>query len=218
MTVRLPRLLVRLGVTPAVSLLARTWQVERLHASRYELVRRSAAPVVFLLWHETLLPLLWCHRRQGIGVVASENYDGRYVTDYARRLGYETIGGSSSRGGARAFRRVLRLLGEGRTVAITPDGPRGPRRVLKKGALVAAQRVGAQVMPVHAWSGEAWRLRSWDRFLVPRPFTEVRVAYGVPFAVTPGRQGLAEAMARAEGELSTLEGEVEWPDAAPPTA
>ncbi len=212
--------LVRLIGGPALSLLARSWRLEYRHRERYE--RSGGAgeggPRVYLLWHEVLYPLLWAHRGEGIGIVVSENRDGRYLADYARRLGYRDFGGSTSRGGARAFRAALRHLHAGGILAVTPDGPRGPRRSMKHGALVAAQRAGAMVQVTHAVARPAWRMRSWDRFLVPRPLARVRIGYGVPFAVGEGPEAIPEAMARANRELAALEGELEWPDVARPTA
>ena len=99
-------------------------------------------PLLVLLWHDALLPLLWYHRGRGVVVVVSRARDGQYLVDQAHRLGYRTVEGSSHRGGVQAMRGALRALNEGAIVAITPDGPRGPRRVIKPGGLAAAQAAG----------------------------------------------------------------------------
>ena len=159
---------------------------------------------MFLLWHEVLLPLLWHHRDQGVAIVVSENRDGQYLADFARALGYRTVRGSSSRGAARALLGAVRELKEGHSVAFTPDGPRGPRRELKPGVVAAAQRGGGIIVPVHARADRAWRLDSWDRFLMPKPGARVTVTYGRPFEVEPGDEGLASGLAEAGVRLAEI--------------
>ena len=154
-------------------------------------------PHVFLLWHEVLLPLLWHHRNTGVALVVSEARDGQYLADLAASLGYRTVRGSSTRGGARALLGAVRELQAAGAVAFTPDGPRGPRRELKPGVVAAAQRGGGVIVPVHAEADRAWRLHSWDRFMIPKPFARVRITYGRPFEVAEGEAGLAEGLARA---------------------
>jgi lysophospholipid acyltransferase (LPLAT)-like uncharacterized protein len=183
------------GITShAIRLLAATWRFEVRNDERWRAARR---PQVFILWHETLLPLLWLHRNQGVAIVVSEARDGQYLSDLATALGYGAVRGSSSRGGARALLGAVRQLQAGRSVAFTPDGPRGPRREIKPGFVAAAQRGGGLIVPVHAEADRAWRLHSWDRFMIPKPLSRVRVTYGQTFAVSEGEAGLAEGMARA---------------------
>jgi hypothetical protein len=112
---------------------------------------------------------------------------------------------------------AVKALRAGGAAAFTPDGPRGPRRVFKPGALVAAQKARAQVVPIHAGASRRWRLRSWDRMLVPKPFARVRIVFGVPFEVAPEDAGLAAARERAQAELAGAVREVQWDDAATPT-
>ena len=193
-----------------VSALARTWRTEVTGEEHYRSARATRG-FLFLLWHEALLPLLWHHRRQGVAIVVSEAQDGRYLAAYAERLGYGCLSGSSTRGGARALLGAVRALGAGTAVAFTPDGPRGPRRVVKVGILAAAARSGAWILPIHAEANSAWRLRSWDRLMVPKPFSRVRIGYGRPFRV--GVDDDLEAAARhAAGCLTTVEQEIAWRD------
>jgi len=208
-----PDLAVRV-LAPPVSVLARSWRFEVHNRERWQCLHRARQPFLFLLWHEALLPLLWHHRDQGIAILVSEARDGRILSEYAARLGYRHAAGSSTRGGMLAFLQAARLLEEGIPVAITPDGPRGPRRVVKPGILAAAQRVGVPILPIHAETNRAWRLRSWDRFLIPKPFAKVRVGYGDPFTVAPGDEAKTRAGEQAEAALRTLEEEIGWPAAA----
>lgn len=199
---------------PIVSLLARSWRVETVHEERWRAVVAAGRPHVFLLWHDALLPLLWQHRRTGVTIVVSEAADGQYLAGYARRLGYREATGSSTRGGVRALLGAVKALRAGGSVAFTPDGPRGPRREFKGGVLVAAARGDAVVVPLHAGADRAWHLKSWDRFLVPKPFARVRIVYGVPFEVGAGEAGIRTAEARANAELANAVNEVAWDDGA----
>jgi lysophospholipid acyltransferase (LPLAT)-like uncharacterized protein len=208
-----PRALVRWAAGPMVNGIASTWRIEEYHPERWQEARSASGPRIFMLWHETLLPLLWHHRRQGASIVVSRARDGQYLVDYARQLGYETIEGSSHRGRMLAMRGSLRALQAGALLAITPDGPRGPRREIKPGGLAAAQVTGATVFTAFAAARPARRLRSWDRMLIPAPFARVRVGYGPPFTVGPGETAIQDAVARTARELAMLEQEIEWPGA-----
>ena len=190
------------GITShVIRLLAATWRFEVRNDERWRAARR---PQVFILWHETLLPLLWLHRNQGVAIVVSEARDGQYLSDLATALGYGAVRGSSTRGGARALLGAVRQLQAGRSVAFTPDGPRGPRRELKPGVVAAAQRGGGLIVPVHAEADRAWRLHSWDRFMIPKPLARVRVTYGRAFEVAEGEAGLADGLAQAIESLNEV--------------
>jgi lysophospholipid acyltransferase (LPLAT)-like uncharacterized protein len=190
---------------PLVGLLGKSWRIEVTHREHWSKLTDAGRPFLFLLWHEVLLPLLWFHRRQGVAIVVSEAQDGRYLAELAGKLGYRCLFGSSTRGGVRALLAASRALEEGTPVAITPDGPRGPRRELKPGILAAAQRSGAPILPIHAVADRAWRLRSWDRFMVPKPFARIRIKYGEPFAVAEGEEGLSRGAVQASQALERLE-------------
>jgi lysophospholipid acyltransferase (LPLAT)-like uncharacterized protein len=189
---------------PAVRTLASSWRIQVIHEERWRVLYQASRPLVFLLWHEALLPLLWQHRNQGVAIVVSEARDGQYLSDLALTLGYRAVRGSSTRGGARALLGAVRELQAGRSVAFTPDGPRGPRRELKPGVVAAAQRGGGVIVPIHAEADRAWRLHSWDRFAIPKPLARVRITYGRTFEVAGGELGLAEGLARAAEGLDEV--------------
>jgi len=211
-----PSLVVTLG-GPLVTLLARSWRVETRGEAPWRALADAAKPHVFLLWHDALLPLLWQHRGRQVTIVVSEARDGQYLSEFARRIGYREARGSSTRGGVRALVGAVKALREGRPVAFTPDGPRGPRREFKGGVLLAAQRGGAPVVPLHASADRAWRLNSWDRFMIPKPGARVRIAYGEPFMVGEGDVGLARGQEQALAALERLVREIEWDDGATAT-
>ena len=145
--------------------------------------RRDGQRVIFALWHGELLPLLWHQRGHHVAIVISEHRDGEIVARIAESLGYDTVRGSSSKGGSRALIGLMRAIDAGADGAITPDGPRGPARVFAPGAAIAAHRTGALIAPIRASASRAWRLRSWDRFLIPKPFARVTVSLGPLTAV-----------------------------------
>jgi lysophospholipid acyltransferase (LPLAT)-like uncharacterized protein len=195
-------------------LLATSWRIRLVHEERWRTLYDARRPHVFLLWHEALLPLLWQHRRQGIAIVVSEAREGRYLADFAASLGYRSISGSSTRGGARALLGAVRELQAGHAVAFTPDGPRGPRREIKPGVVAAAQRGGAPIVPLHAEADSAWRLHSWDRFMIPKPFARVWITYGHPFDIAPGEDGFAVGLERAAAALHQVSRSGAWRDEA----
>jgi lysophospholipid acyltransferase (LPLAT)-like uncharacterized protein len=141
-----------------------------------------------------MLPLLWQHRGQGVAILISEHGDGEIIARTALSLGFQTIRGSTSRGASRALIGLIRHLEGGGEVAITPDGPRGPRGEFAPGAAVAAQRAGAALLMVRASTRRAWHLRSWDRFIIPKPFARIHISYSTTRvnAATP-REAAEEA-------------------------
>jgi lysophospholipid acyltransferase (LPLAT)-like uncharacterized protein len=171
------RWLVRLGVW-LIRGLASTWRMETVNGEPLAAARREGTRVIFALWHGELLPLLWHQRGENVAIVISEHRDGEIIARIAESLGYATVRGSSSRGGSRALIGLMREIDAGRDGAITPDGPRGPARVFAAGAAVAAYRTGALIAPIRAQASRSWRLKSWDRFLIPKPFARVRVSLG----------------------------------------
>jgi lysophospholipid acyltransferase (LPLAT)-like uncharacterized protein len=155
-----------------------TWRMRVSHDEQFRALRAANKPVIFALWHGGLLPLLYHHRKQGIAVLISEHADGEIIARVAVSLGYRTVRGSTSRGAARALLGLVRVIGEGHDLAITPDGPRGPAKSVASGTLVVAQRSGAPILPIAMHASSAWRLKSWDSFTIPKPFARVHVSYG----------------------------------------
>jgi len=192
------------------SLLA-TARFEVSGAEHHRQFTARGQPVIYVLWHGRLLPLTYLHRGQGIAALISRSADGEYIAQLVERWGYITVRGSSSRGGGAALRELVRQARAGRCLAITPDGPRGPRQQLKDGVLVAGQLTGLPLIPTTASASRAWWIEGWDRFLVPRAFARVRVAYGPPVHVPrdAGEQELAALRSSLEAELNRLTAEVD---------
>lgn len=186
-----------------VRLLGWTW---RIRVTRDESVRRFRAegrPIAFALWHGQLLPLLYHHRGEGIVVLISEHTDGEIIARVAQTFGFGTVRGSTSRGAARALLALARVVESGHDVALTPDGPRGPAKSFAPGTMIVAQRTGAPVIGVVATADRAWRLKSWDRFLIPKPFARVNISYCDPVDVDAATA--REAAERADGVRAAME-------------
>lgn len=200
------RWIVRAGAM-LLRLLASTWRMRAHGAEGLHAARARDQRIIFTLWHGELLPLLWQHRGENVAIVISEHRDGEIVARIAESLGYSTVRGSSSKGGSRALIGLMREIDAGRDGAITPDGPRGPARVFAPGAAVAAQRTGALIVPIRASATRAWRLKSWDRFLIPKPFARVDVNYGVlsPVEAASPREA-AEHAPRLQALLDAVPG------------
>lgn len=193
--------------TGALRALARTWRFRIVNAPAIDGLRAAKKNFIFSLWHGQLLPLLWHHRNEGVVLLISEHRDGELVARAAESLGYALVRGSTTRGADRALISVIRELQAGREVAITPDGPKGPARKYAPGALIASQRSGAAILPVVAVADRAWRLKSWDSFMIPKPFARVTVAYGNPtnvLASTP--RAAAEEAPRFEAIMNDTVG------------
>ena len=171
------------GGVAVLRLLASTWRFRIRYGDHLETLLGDRRAFIFALPHGHLLPLLWWHRGRGIAILISEHRDGELIARVAERLGYRTVRGSTSRGAARALMGVIRELQGGTPVAFTPDGPRGPAGSFAPGTVVAAQRAGCPILPVAADASRAWRLRSWDRFMIPKPFARVTIAYAEPTLV-----------------------------------
>lgn len=200
------RWLVAFGAT-ALRVLALTWRREVRGGEHRASLQREGMSFIYALPHGHMLPLLWHHRAQGVSVVISEHRDGELIALLAERLGYRTVRGSTTRGAARALLGVIRELEAGHNVAFTPDGPRGPAGSFAPGAVMAAQRSGRAILPVAAGASRAWRLRSWDRFMIPKPFARVVVAYAPPSRVAA--ESAREAADEAPRFQRMLEGLVE---------
>jgi lysophospholipid acyltransferase (LPLAT)-like uncharacterized protein len=171
----------------------------------------AGKPVVFITWHGRLLPLLYLYRGEGLVMLVSQHRDGEYLTRIGHGLGYDSVRGSSTHGGFPALRHLVRKLRSGLSLAITPDGPQGPREKLKPGALQAARMTGTPVIPVMAGASRAWWIEGWDRFLIPKPFAKIRVAIGEPRYI-PRETSVRDLETQArqlEDQLRTLKAAVD---------
>jgi lysophospholipid acyltransferase (LPLAT)-like uncharacterized protein len=137
-------------------------------------------PLIILIWHNRILAMpvvfkRYYSKRKGLLVLTSASRDGAYLSEMVGRFGMGSIRGSSSRRGAPALLDLFCALRQGYDLCITPDGPRGPCYKMSAGAILVSQRCKAPLMPLHIEYSSCWRLKSWDAFMIPKPFSKVVV-------------------------------------------
>ncbi len=169
-------------------------------------------PMVGCFWHNRMLlmPFIWPRGRR-ISMLISHHGDGRLISDIIGRLGIETTSGSTSRGGADALRAMITMLKSGVSVAVTPDGPRGPRMHAAAGAVHAARLAGAPLVPVSLATARRKVLGSWDRFLLALPFGRGVFVWGQPIEIAPDASETEVEKARIalERELNRVSAEAD---------
>jgi len=163
---------------------------------RYEIDDRAnvlgkpvAGNYIAALWHNRLLLISFVLKkffpnRPGAGLISASR-DGDLIADVTQRFGFDVVRGSSSRMGASALLELSEILASGRDVLLTPDGPRGPVYELGPGVIFLAQKTAAPVVPINMEYSSCWRVKSWDRFIIPKPFSKVRVIIGPPQQIKP---------------------------------
>ena len=163
----------------------------RVHDPHGFLAALPDTPVICAFWHNRILAItaaflrVYPAGRRGVLVLTSPSKDGMWLGLVAGHLGMGSVRGSSSRRGATAMRELLERVAAGNDIAITPDGPRGPRYALGPGLTYLAQKAQLPILPCHAAFSRAWRLRTWDGFVIPKPFSRVEVTLGPLLSVPP---------------------------------
>lgn len=163
-------------------------------------------PCLFVLWHNRLFAAADISRRfrpeRPLHCLVSSSKDGAWLTAFFNSVGLRAVRGSSSRGGREAVSALVAVLRAGHDAGITPDGPRGPLYVCKPGAVVVARRAGVPILLIGMNYESAWRLRSWDKFYLPRPFSRVHLRLReLPMAALRAEDGPA-ALEAALRELN----------------
>ena len=195
------------AVSAVLRALSLTWRTEDVHGERYATLKASREPVIFALWHGRMLVPIWRHRGEGIATMASKSADGEIIARWLARHGYLPVRGSTNKGGARGIVQLARHMEGGRASALTVDGPKGPPRAVQEGIVTLARRAQAWILPVSFGASRPRFLRSWDRYLVPEPFSRNFVVYGEPFrlahetneaAVRRNKEAIDSATAEAD--------------------
>ncbi|HVF31333.1 MAG TPA: lysophospholipid acyltransferase family protein [Pyrinomonadaceae bacterium] len=168
------------------------WETEGLEHIRR--VEAAGKVPIYCLWHERIFAGTYFLRGRGIVVITSQSLDGEYIARFLKRFGFGTVRGSSTRGGVRALVEMIRLMRRGLAMAFTVDGPRGPRREAKTGAVVLARKSGNPMVPFSVHLHRCWTVNSWDRLQIPKPFTRAIFKVGQPIYVDAVRdEGITEA-------------------------
>jgi hypothetical protein len=132
-------------------------------------------PVIYSFWHRAVFPATWMWRKQKIAVMVSRSFDGEYIARIIERFGFGAVRGSSSRGGATALLGMKNVLDQGESVAFTIDGPRGPKYVAKPGPVRLSKVSGVPMGTFYVALSSAWVLKTWDDFMIPKPFSRALV-------------------------------------------
>lgn len=154
-----------------------------LAKERHDALRARYPHFIYIGWHEQVLTGAWTFRRRNIAILISQSRDGEYLSSIGRLLGYRPVRGSSSRGGVRGLLKLVHKLRSGNDVAVGADGPRGPARECKAGAIILAKRSRMPIIPVAVIATRFKRAKSWDRTIVPFPFSTLIVGYGEPIFI-----------------------------------
>ena len=159
----------------------------RVCVSREEGAQQSIdqRPVIASMWHSCQIPATYICRNLGVRVMSSNSYDGEYMGRIIRKFGFVAVKGSSSRNAVRALLGLRRALQDGWSVAFTLDGPRGPRRKVKPGPIALARSSGVPLSTFHMAVDRAWVLNTWDRLIIPKPFSRVLMRFGKLISVPP---------------------------------
>jgi len=154
-----------------------------LGEAEYREMRDKKIPAIILIWHGRIFFAPYFFRQRGIMPLVSPSEDGEIIAQIITRWGYKTLRGSSSHSIIKAWNEMKKELNRGGELIIVPDGPRGPDRKMKPGALKLAQETGAYLVPFTFSSAKRKIVKSWDRFLIPRPFSRFVAIYGNPISV-----------------------------------
>jgi len=166
--------------------LVRLW----IFTLRYRIVDRAGVletppekPLLWAFWHNKLFLMPRLFERYFPGrlgaALASASKDGEIISAFLERFGIRAIRGSSSRGGGRALIEMKRAMEAGYIMAITPDGPRGPRYSISPGVIKLAQITGGLILPIHVTYSSYWQLKTWDGFMIPKPFSRIHITFDV---------------------------------------
>jgi lysophospholipid acyltransferase (LPLAT)-like uncharacterized protein len=162
-----------------IRLLGSTWRYREVnasdaHGSTVPVGITIPGPVVFAFWHRTLLTCAHRFRNKDIAILISPSFDGELIARTVEHLGFVPLRGSSSRGGATGLRAMADAYAQGHRCAFTADGPRGPNMIAKPGPVQLALLAGAPwIGAFHAQPDRRWEMKSWDRFMIPKPFATI---------------------------------------------
>lgn len=175
----------------AMKLITATLRVELHNPGRIGDPKTPVSPIILMLWHNRffVVPWVWLkmlRSKRRVSILTSASRDGDMVANAMEVFGFDAIRGSSSRRAVAALVGLKRALQAGHDVCLTPDGPRGPRYKLQAGAIKLAEATGAPIVMVHVRFSSAWRLGTWDRFVIPKPFSRVIVTFSESLQVPKG--------------------------------
>lgn len=190
---------------------AKTSRITVFGEEDYLTVRKEGKPIILIVWHNRLLLVPYFFRNRGISGLVSPSGDGEILTQIGLPWGYRVVRGSGSHPMVRAWMEMRQELKKGGQLLMTPDGPRGPDRILKPGCLKLAQDSSAVLIPWSYSASRKKRLKSWDRFVFFYPFSRIVALYGRPLTIKAGldEEGFERERQRIERMLTDLDAEAD---------
>jgi hypothetical protein len=178
-------------------------RIRALHPERERALKEQGAPFIYTLWHGRMVLCILAHLHEGIVTMASRSKDGEIIARWLTRNGYIPTRGSTRKGGRAALDEMADRIRAGHAAALTIDGPKGPPRVAQAGVVRLARETGAWILPYSAAATRPWFLKSWDRYLVPKPFARCVIGYGEPFQI-PEAMSDKEALAKIGAAVDAI--------------
>lgn len=181
----------------------------RIHTIGYEPIAElvKSRRFIFAFWHSRILLISYYYKKLNATIMVSNSADGEIIAQVLQRHGHRTIRGSTGKGGLRALMQQINdIRTNGRPGVVTPDGPRGPRHKVQQGVILLAQKTGVPIIPL-AYSSKRYNVfNSWDRFILPYPWSKGVVAYGRPIHVPADidENGINTYAKKLEGELNRI--------------
>lgn len=168
-----------------------------------EALEKSGSGVIYAIWHNQQLFLLYPYRGKKVAALISQSSDGEYIARCLPKFGMLAVRGSSTRGGTRALIKLLQATRDGYCPMLTPDGPRGPIYKVQQGILFLAKKTGWPIVPVGSALSHKFKVHSWDRMRVPLPFGKTALCYGEMIYVKSD-EDIPHATAELEKQLNAM--------------
>jgi lysophospholipid acyltransferase (LPLAT)-like uncharacterized protein len=175
-----------------VKVISSTYRIKVINPEIELDVLKKGQDPIYASWHQRFFPgITLFAKRKPISIIISQSKDGELISRIVNQLGWHPVRGSSSRGGKKALREVYTLAKKGYKIAHIVDGPRGPRGVVKPGLLIISKVSGMPILPTIISAEKKWVFNSWDRFIVPKPFSRVIIRFGDAISIPKNLQGSA---------------------------
>ena len=202
------RIILRIIIAAGYAFIRLIGPTLRVCVSREEGAQETVSqhPLIISFWHACIIPATYLFRNAGIRVMSSNSYDGEYMGRIIRKFGFVAVKGSSSRNAVRALLGLRRALQQGWAVAFTLDGPRGPRQKVKPGPVALARSSGVPLTMFHIAVEKAWVLNTWDRLIIPKPFSRVLMRFGklIPVPADASDEGLERYQQELQDSLDRV--------------
>ncbi|MBS1713556.1 MAG: lysophospholipid acyltransferase family protein [Armatimonadetes bacterium] len=199
-------------LAPLIYLIARslnlTW---RIRVEGFDRIAKLPGGAIYAGWHGRTMVAASFFRKKGVWTIISQSKDGDMQDTIFRKFGFNTIRGSTGRGGVKAAIESIEVLKKGAVMAFTPDGPRGPSGIVQGGIMLMAKKSGAWLVPVGVSADRRWLVKTWDRYMVPKWFARCTMVFGEPFQIPSdaSEQEVEAYRLRLEQEMHRLQDEAE---------